>query len=54
MDAQNATKEEFLEAASQADGLNDFYLQIFLHHSQYEMFVELMAAKAREQQTTMD
>ena len=29
--------------------MNEFYLQIFLYHSEYEMFVELMAEQARKQ-----
>ena len=47
--SHNTTKEEFLEAAAKAEGLNEFYLNIFLYHSEYEMFVELMAEQARKQ-----
>mmetsp|Transcript_6037 Transcript_6037/g.15975 ORF Transcript_6037/g.15975 Transcript_6037/m.15975 type:complete len:128 (+) Transcript_6037:54-437(+) len=50
----NTTKEEFMEAAQNAQGLQEFYLQIFLYHSQYEMFVSLMSEEARKQAEALE
>ena len=43
------TQEEFLEEAQHAEGMNEIYVQLFLSHSEYEMFVELISHEATRQ-----
>lgn len=40
---------EFLAAAKTAEGMSEVYVQLFLAHSEYEMFVELMGMEALKQ-----
>ena len=42
-----------MAAAAEAEGLNEIYLQLFLTHSEYTMFVELMSAEVLKQQAAM-
>ena len=44
------TVDQFMEAAKEAEGMNEMYLQLFLAHSNYEMFVEMMSQEAMTQQ----
>ena len=39
----------FLKEADKAEGMQECYLQIFLAHAEYSVFIELMADKAAEQ-----
>jgi hypothetical protein len=43
------TAHEFMAAASGAEGMNEMYLQLFLAHSDYQVFVELMSEEAQKQ-----
>ena len=50
VDEAGTTVEGFLKAAEGAEGMNEIYLQIFLAHADYQMFVELMQAEFEKQQ----
>eukprot|EP00933_Yihiella_yeosuensis_P021188 TRINITY_DN16830_c2_g1_i1.p1 TRINITY_DN16830_c2_g1~~TRINITY_DN16830_c2_g1_i1.p1 ORF type:complete len:198 (-),score=47.33 TRINITY_DN16830_c2_g1_i1:183-776(-) len=41
--------EDFLAAAKNAEGMNEAYIQIFLAHSDYEMFMEQMRIEFNRQ-----
>ena len=45
----SCTAEEFLEAAKEAQGMQEIYVQLFLAHSEYEMFIELLSHEAVRQ-----
>ena len=45
---------EFLAAAKAASGVDDIYVKIFIAHSEYEMFVELMGMEALKQAAEND
>ena len=40
VESEDCTKEDFLAAAAEAEGINEFYLQILVYHSKYEMCAE--------------
>eukprot|EP00965_Chrysotila_dentata_P239554 6203177-Pleurochrysis_carterae.AAC.5 len=42
----NTTSDEFLNVARHAEGVHEAYLQIFLAHAEYDVFVALMVEKA--------
>ena len=46
--------DQFLAAAKDAEGLNEIYVQLFLAHSEYSMFVELMSMEALKQAAEND
>jgi hypothetical protein len=48
LDEAGCSQTEFLEEAQRAEGMNEVYVQLFLAHSEYEMFVEQMTQAARE------
>ena len=41
------TEQDFLAEAKGATGMQEMYLQIFLAHAEYNVFIELMIEKAR-------
>ena len=43
------TGDEFLAAANAAEGMDQIYVKLFLAHSEYTMFVELMSMEALKQ-----
>ena len=45
------TEQEFLAEAKGATGMHEMYLQIFLAHAEYDVFIELMIEKARSRQS---
>ena len=54
LDEAGCTVEQFLAAAKDAEGLNEIYVQLFLAHSEYSMFVELMSMEALKQAAEND
>ena len=48
------TTDEFLAAAQEAEGINEFYVKIFLSHAEYSMFVEMMGQEALRQAAEND
>lgn len=49
LDEAQCTAEEFLAAADGAEGMNNMYLKLFLAHSDYQVFIDQMGEKFREQ-----
>jgi hypothetical protein len=49
LDEAQCTAEEFLAAAHGAEGMNNMYLKLFLAHSDYQVFIDQMGEKFREQ-----
>jgi hypothetical protein len=49
LDEAGCSGEEFLEAAKSAAGMEEVYVQLFLAHSEYEMFIELLSHEAVRQ-----
>lgn len=54
LDEAACSMEEFLRAAESADGMEDFYIKLFLAHSEFEMFVEMMGQEALKQAAEND
>jgi len=44
---QGCTKNDFLIAAKEAEGLADVYMQIILAHSEYTLFIQLMVEECK-------
>ena len=54
VDEAGTTVSGFMQAAESAEGMNEIYLQIFLAHADYQMFVELMQAEFEKQQVAAE
>ena len=49
LDEAGCSTDAFLEAANSAEGMEEVYVKLFLAHSEYSMFVELMSMEALKQ-----
>jgi hypothetical protein len=50
LEENGCTADDFLSCAAGAEGMNEMYLKLFLSHSDYQVFVELMSVEAQKQQ----
>ena len=54
LDDAGCTAHDFLSAAEKAEGMNEMYFQLFLAHSDYQVFVDLMATEAQKQRAASE
>lgn len=46
LNENGCSSEEFLAASKNAEGMEEIYVQLFLAHAEYEMFIELLSHEA--------